>query len=165
MQRYNRTNFVSERVARGIVTAMTACLADGFAHYIEDRKGQRWLRVDVVPNLSGQGYTFEFLAGNGQEVGPQIMQAIFSWSKGAERAFSELLSELYTRFEHPLITARRADSDLLDPVNGADAPVVQNKPAKSWAKGLMEHLTVAALGACGGVLYSVARDFLPGVLI
>lgn len=159
MQRYNRTNFASARVAKGIVAAMTATLADGFAHYIEDRKGQRWLRVNVIPTGCG-GYTFEFLAKNGQEVGAQILQALFQWPEDVERGFSGLMGEVYSLTEHPLIIVRRKDSEKLDPVNGADA-----LPAKKqWFKGLMENATALAVGALGGSLYAVARDFLPGVL-
>lgn len=153
MQRYNRTNFTSEAFAGRLIDAMTAALTDGYAHYVENRNGKRWLRVNVIPTDFG-GYTFQFLAGNGQEVGHLILQAAFQWSKEAEWAFSGLLSELYTRFEHPLITARRVDSQP-EPESNTSGEYI---PLETKGKSLVEHLTVAALGACGGVLFSVARD-------
>lgn len=160
MQHYNRTNFTSARVAKGIVEAMAASLADGFAHYIEDRNGQRWLRVNVIPTGYG-GYTFEFLAKNGQDVGAQILQALFQWHKDVERSFSDLMGQVYSLKEHPLIVNRRKDSEELDPVNGADA--LPEK--KHWLKGLVENVTALALGAAGGAVYAVCREFLPGVLV
>lgn len=159
MQRYNRTNFTSARVAKSIVAAMSAALADGFAHYIEDRNGQRWLRVNVIPTGYG-GYTFEFLAKNGQEVGAQILQALFQWPEDVERAFSGLMGEVYSLTEHPLILSRRKEPEELDPVNGASALPVK----KQWLKGFFENITALAVGALGGATYAVARDFLPGIL-
>lgn len=153
MQRYNRTNFTSGAFAGRLIDAMKAALTDGYAHYVENRHGQRWLRVNVIPTDNG-GYTFQFLAGNGQEVGHLILQAAFLWSKEAECAFSGLLNELYTRFEHPLITARRADSQPDRESNTCTANITPETKGKS----IVEYLTVAALGLTGGVLYSVARD-------
>lgn len=153
MQRYNRTNFTSTAFAGRLIDAMKGALTDGYAHYVENRNGQRWLRVNVIPTDNG-GYTFQFLAGNGQEVGHLILQAAFQWSKEIEATFSGLLSELYTRSEHPLITARRADSqpDLESKTSG------EYIPSESRGKSLVEYLTVAALGLTGGALFSVARD-------
>lgn len=151
MQRYNRTNFTSARFADRLISAMQGALTDGFAHYVENRHGQRWLRVNVVPTENG-GYTFQFLAGNGQDVGHLILQACFVWSKEAEGAFSGLLSELYTRFEHPLITARRRDAE----------PLVESKPLpkknrwKSAIKESIGYLTAIAIGAGAGHGYVMA---------
>jgi hypothetical protein len=129
-------------------------MSDGYAHYVENRHGQRWLRVNVIPCDRSGGYTFQFLAGNGQEVGHLILQAAFHWPRDSEAAFSMLLSELYTRFEHPLITARRADSQ---PERESNTGCV-NIPSKTVTKSLVEYLTVAALGMAGGVVFSVLRD-------
>lgn len=145
MQRYNRTNFTSAAFALRLVSAMQGALTDGYAHYVENRHGQRWLRVNVIPTDCG-GYTFQFLAGNGQEVGHLILQAAFHWSKEVEKAFSGLLSELYTRYEHPLLTARRRECD----------PIVEVKtqPVKSrWKSAIKEtlgYLTALAIGGGAG---------------
>lgn len=153
MQRYNRTNFTSTAFAGRLIDAMKGALSDGYAHYVENRKGHRWLRVNVVP-CEFSGYTFQFLAGNGQEVGHLILQAAFQWSKEAEQAFSMLLNEVYTRMEHPLITARRVDSQV-----GSESKVSgEYIPVETKGKSLVEYLTVAAFGMAGGVLFSVARD-------
>lgn len=155
MQRYNRTNFTSAAFALRLVSAMQGALTDGYAHYVENRHGQRWLRVNVIPTDCG-GYTFQFLAGNGQEVGHLILQAAFHWSKEVEKAFSGLLSELYTRYEHPLLTARRRDADPIPESNGACG----NKPPQNKALSVVQYLTAGAFGLCGGVVYSLARDVL-----
>ncbi|WYW04206.1 hypothetical protein Kallioja_00008 [Pseudomonas phage vB_PpuP-Kallioja] len=145
MQRYNRTNFTSAAFAERLIAAMRGALSDGYAHYVENRHGQRWLRVDVKPDEFG-GYTFQFLAGSGQDVGSLILQACFVWSEETERAFSGLLAELYTRTEHPLLTARRLECD----------PIVEVKPlpAKSrWKSAIKEtlgYLTALAIGGGAG---------------
>jgi hypothetical protein len=154
MQLFNRTNFVSESFAKRLLRAMADCMSDGYAHYVENRHGQRWLRVNVIPCDRSGGYTFQFLAGDGQEVGHLILQAAFHWPRDSEAAFSMLLSELYTRFEHPLITARRADSQAESESNSTGEYI----PLKSRGKSLVEHLTIAALGAAGGAVFSVFRD-------
>jgi len=159
MQRYNRTNFTSAAFAGRLIDAMKGALSDGFAHYVENRHGQRWLRVNVVPTESG-GYTFQFLAGNGQEVGHLILQAAFHWSKEVEWTFSGLLSELYTMTEHPLLTARRRDAE----PEADSKPLSANKPLKNKGLSLLEYLTVAAIGLTSGSVYGVAREFLPGLL-
>ncbi len=145
MQRYNRTNFTSAAFAERLIAAMRGALSDGYAHYVENRHGQRWLRVDVKPDDFG-GYTFQFLAGSGQDVGSLILQACFVWSEEHERAFSGLLSELYTRSEHPLLTARRRDAEL----EAESKP----KPAKNrWKSALKEtlgYLTALAVGGGAG---------------
>lgn len=145
MQRYNRTNFTSARFAERLISAMQAALTDGFAHYVENRHGQRWLRVNVVPTENG-GYTFQFLAGNGQDVGHLILQACFVWSKEAEWAFSGLLSELYIMNEHPLLTARRRDAE---PEVESKPPVVKNR-WKSAIKETLGYLTALAVGGGAG---------------
>lgn len=107
-QRYNRTNFMTSEVARKIIAAMQGALNDGLQHYIENRLGQRWLRVCVRPVEGSEGhYTFAFHAGNGQDVGHLILQALFSWSHDLEHSFSLLLGELYARKVHPYTTARQ----------------------------------------------------------
>jgi hypothetical protein len=156
MQRFNRTNFVSESFAKRLLRAMADCMSDGYAHYVENRHGQRWLRVNVTPCDRSGGYTFQFLAGNGQEVGHLILQAAFHWPRDSEAAFSMLLSELYTRFEHPLITARRADSQPETESN----PPASNIPLETKGKLLVEYLTVAAMGAVAGATFSVARELV-----
>lgn len=150
MQRYNRTNFVSAAFAERLIAAMRGALNDGYAHYVENRHGQRWLRVDVKPDEFG-GYTFQFLAGSGQDVGHLILQAIFVWSKEAEAAFSGLLSELYTRSEHPLLTARRRECD---PIVEVKPPVKKNRWKSALKEGL-GWLTAAAIGAGAGHAYAV----------
>lgn len=147
MQRYNRTNFVSNGFAVRLLKAMRGALTDGYAHYVENRQGKRWLRVNVVSSEgSDNGYAFQFLADNGQEVGHLLLQALFHWSQEVEREFSELVNELYTRSEHPLLTARR---ELLE-------PAVESKPlpAKSrWKTAIKEtlgYLTALAVGGGAG---------------
>lgn len=157
---YNRTNFTSNGFAVRLLKAMRGALTDGYAHYVENRQGKRWLRVNVVTaEGSDNGYAFQFLANNGQEVGHLLLQALFHWSQEVEREFSGLVNELYTRSEHPLITARRADThkDAESKTSGAFIPV------ESKVKGFFEYLTVACMGLAGGALYSVARE-LVGVL-
>lgn len=151
MQRYNRTNFTSAAFAGRLIDAMKGSLSDGFAHYVENRHGQRWLRVNVVPTESG-GYTFQFLAGNGQEVGHLILQAAFHWSKEVEWTFSGLLSELYTMTEHPLLTARRRDAEA--EVDSKPQPV--KKRWKSAIKETLGYLTAICIGAGAGHGYALA---------
>lgn len=108
LQRYNRTNFVSAAVASKIITAMRDAITTGHQQYVENKRGQRWLRVCIKPDGYSQGrYDFEFRAGNGQDVGYQIMQALFVWSSDHERMFSELLGELYSMTEHPYTVNRQ----------------------------------------------------------
>ena len=78
--RYNRTNFVSNGFAARLLKAMRGALTDGYAHYVENRQGKRWLRVNVVTaEGSDSGYAFQFLANNGQEVGHLLLSALFVW--------------------------------------------------------------------------------------
>jgi hypothetical protein len=160
MQRFNRTNFTSAAFASRLIAAMQGAMSDGYAHYVENRHGQRWLRVNVVSLEGCNGYTFQFLAMNGQEVGHLILQALFNWSVEAERLFTGLVNELYTRNEHPLVTARRRDAEL----DGKRKPWFANKGLKNKGLSLMEYLTVAAIGLTSGSVYGVAREFLPSLL-
>jgi hypothetical protein len=157
MQRFNRTNFVSAGFAFRLIAAMQGAMNDGYAHYVENRHGQRWLRVNVVSLEGNNGYSFQFLANNGQEVGHLILQALFNWSVEAERLFTGLVNELYTRKEHPLVTVRRREAEL----ERESKWWKPNKPSKSVTKSIVEYLTVAAFGITGGALYSVAREVLP----
>uniref|UniRef100_A0AAU8BTP1 Uncharacterized protein n=1 Tax=Pseudomonas phage PMBT23 TaxID=3137284 RepID=A0AAU8BTP1_9VIRU len=113
-QRYNRTNFVTNVVAVKILAAMEAALHDGLQHYVENKRGQRWLRVCIRPvEGTGSRYTFEFHAVNGQEVGHLILQALFVWSSENERRFSTLLGKLHGLREHPYILKLRSDAQAL----------------------------------------------------
>uniref|UniRef100_A0AAU6VZ98 Membrane protein n=2 Tax=unclassified Ghunavirus TaxID=2749940 RepID=A0AAU6VZ98_9CAUD len=108
-QRFNRTNFVTQTVAAKIIEAMKAALNDGLQHYVENKRGQRWLRVCIKP-VQGCGaaqYTYEFLAGNGQDVGHLILEALFVWNPTHERMFSMLVGTSYGLTAHPYTTARR----------------------------------------------------------
>lgn len=111
-QRFNRTNFVTTTVAGKIIEAMRAALGDGLQHYVENKHGQRWLRVCIRPvDGSDSKFTFEFHAGNGQQVGHLILEAMFNWHRDQERAFSELLGELYHYSVHPYTAARQAERE------------------------------------------------------
>lgn len=160
---YNRTNFVPNGFAVRLLKAMQGALTDGYAHYVDNRRGQRWLRVNVVSSEgSDNGYAFQFLADSGQEVGHLLLQALFSWSPEVEREFSGLVNELYTRKEHPLITARRVVLDEEPESN----PYRQLFPVETsgsirWMKSTIEYLSVACMGLIGGCAYSVAREVLP----
>lgn len=108
-QRYNRTNFVTSSVAAKIIEAMTNARADGLQHYVTNKHEQRWLRVCIKPvEGCASGFTFEFLAGNGQDVGHLIMQALFVWQDSFVVAFGQLLSELYSVTAHPYELAKAA---------------------------------------------------------
>lgn len=112
MQRYNRTNFVTRTVAQNIVAAMSVALKDGLQHYVENKRGQRWLRVCIKPvEGSDSRFTFEFRAGNGQDVGHLIFQALFIWDRDLESEFSTLLAELYGFTKHPFWVAKQKALD------------------------------------------------------
>lgn len=118
-QRYNRTNFVTNAVASKILAAMEAALHDGLQHYVENKRGQRWLRVCIRPiEGSDNRFSFEFHAGNGQEVGRLILQALFMWSSDNERHFSTLLGKLFVLSQHPytlkLLSDAQAERDAAD---------------------------------------------------
>ncbi|WYW04258.1 hypothetical protein Kompost2_00008 [Pseudomonas phage vB_PpuP-Kompost-2] len=154
MQRYNRTNFTSSAFASRLIAAMQGAMTDGYAHYVENRHGQRWLRVNVVSLEGDNGYTFQFLAKNGQEVGHLILQALFVWSNEAERLFTGLVNELYTRKEHPLVTARRRDAEA---ERESKRPTV-NKWLKNKGLRVMQVLTFGALGVTSGVAIAALCD-------
>jgi hypothetical protein len=118
-QRYNRTNFVTSAVAVKILKAMQGALKDGLQHYIENKRGQRWLRV-CIQSVDGSDnrFTFKFHAGNGQDVGHLILQALFVWSDDLEREFSVLMGELYRLTNHPYTLAGRKVAQ--DRVDAAD---------------------------------------------
>lgn len=146
MQRYNRTNFTSGAFAFRLIAAMQGAMSDGYAHYVENRHGQRWLRVNVVSLEGNNGYSFQFLANNGQEVGHLILQALFVWSNEAERLFTGLVNELYTRLEHPLLTARRELAQV-------DSEHNTQKPKNRWKSAIKDglgYLTALAVGASVG---------------
>ncbi|QNJ57490.1 membrane protein [Pseudomonas phage PlaquesPlease] len=113
--RYNRTNFVSARVVMGLIQAMQAILASGLPVYLEDRKGQRWLRV-ALKMIEGRP-TYEFIARNGQEVGDVILQASFDWHEEDLKEFSALLVKVYTMTELPAIKPRPTapEEGIIDP--------------------------------------------------
>lgn len=102
--RYNRTNFVSARVVTGIITAMQAVIASGLPQYLEDRKGERWLRV-ALKYIDGR-LSFEFFARNNQEVGDVILSASFDWHAEDLTEFSQQLVKVYTMTEHPATVHR-----------------------------------------------------------
>lgn len=104
MKRYNRTNFLSPRTVNSILIAMNLVSKSGIPEYIEDRKGQRWLRV-VIKMFEGRP-TFEFYARNGQEVGDVILQASFDWPVAEMAEFSRLLVKVYTMLKLPAIDNR-----------------------------------------------------------
>lgn len=104
MIRYNRTNFTSARVVSNIVQAMAAVALNGLPQYIEDRKGERWLRV-ALKFIEGQ-LSFEFFARNGQEVGDVILSASFDWHEDDLKDFSALLVKVYTMTELPATESR-----------------------------------------------------------
>lgn len=142
-QRYNRTNFVTNVVAVKIIAAMEAALHDGLQHYVENKRGQRWLRVCIQPvDGTHSRYTFEFHAGNGQEVGHLILQALFVWSSENERRFSTLLGKLNGLREHPYTLKLLSDSQALRDK--------ANKDRRDWlrARG-MTH----SFKAPGGITY------------
>ncbi|WYW04450.1 hypothetical protein Mudajogi_00005 [Pseudomonas phage vB_PpuP-Mudajogi] len=142
-QRYNRTNFVTSAVAVKILSAMQGALKDGLQHYVENKRGQRWLRVCVRPvDGSDSRFTFEFHAGNGQSVGHLILQALFVWSGEHEREFSRLVGELYRLTTHPYTLARQAEAKAL-----ADAA---DKERRDWlkARGITH-----SFKAPGGITY------------
>lgn len=106
---FNRTNFVTATFVEKLLEAMRYALATGYAHYVENRHGQRWLRVTVLYTDSPTDrLSFQFLAGRGQNVGDLILQALFHWHPDHEREFSRLLGELYAMTEHPYTVNRRA---------------------------------------------------------
>lgn len=108
-QRFNRTNFVTNRVAANILQAMQKALSDGLQHYVENKRGQRWLRVCIKPvDGSDNRFTYEFLAGNGQDVGHLILQALFVWDSTYEATFARLIGELYSLTKHPYTLRRQA---------------------------------------------------------
>ncbi|WYW04352.1 hypothetical protein Kurepalu2_00005 [Pseudomonas phage vB_PpuP-Kurepalu-2] len=142
-QRYNRTNFVSAAVASKILKAMQGALNDGLQHYVENKRGQRWLRVCIRPvEGSDSRFTFEFHAGNGQSVGHLILQALFVWSAEHEGEFSRLLGELYRLTSHPYIVWRQKEAQAIR--EAAD------KERRDWlkARGITH-----SFKAPGGVTY------------
>jgi hypothetical protein len=121
-QRYNRTNFVTSAVAVKILKAMQGALKDGLQHYVENKRGQRWLRV-CIQSVDGSDnrFTYKFHAGNGQDVGHLILQALFVWGDDLEREFSVLMGELYRLTNHPYTLARQKVAQ--DLVESADKAV------------------------------------------
>lgn len=116
--RYNRTNFSTPQFAQKLLHAMHEAITQGFNAYIEDRNGQRWLRVAII--MEGGRYSFQFIARNGQDVGSHILESLFSWTVEDEREFLTVVQKLYSMTEHPLILARRAavEAELEDRVVG-----------------------------------------------
>ena len=121
--RYNRTNFVSARVVTGIIAAIQAVIASSIPQYIEDRKGQRWLRV-ALTMLDGKPQ-LEFFARNGQEVGDVILQASFDWHADDLTEFSQLLVKVYAMAELPTAPAQPVE------------PKVDPEPAVKIPSGLV----------------------------
>ncbi|ALO79966.1 hypothetical protein AU161_gp06 [Pseudomonas phage PPPL-1] len=142
-QRYNRTNFVTTAVAVKILAAMEGALADGLQHYVENKRGQRWLRVCIKPiEGSDNRFTFEFHAGNGQEVGHLILQALFTWSSDNERHFSTLLGKLYALRLHPYTLWRQKEAQ--------EKQEAADKERREWlkARGITH-----SFKAPGGITY------------
>lgn len=109
---YNLTNFTSQTVANNILAAMQDALKTGLAQYVTNRRGRRWLRVDIKRDDNNRLY-FQFLTDTMQEVGHHLLKAaLFHWSRGDEREFSGLNAALYRLPAHPLdilLDAREAE--------------------------------------------------------
>ncbi len=142
-QRYNRNNFVTNAVASKILAAMEAALHDGLQHYVENKRGQRWLRVCIRPvDGTDNRFTFEFHAGNGQQVGHLILQALFVWESDKERHFSTLIAQLYRLTTHPYTLARQKEAQAL--LDKAD------KERRDWLKA---RGVTHSFKAPGGITY------------
>lgn len=100
--KYNYTNFTSSTAAAKILKAMDETMRTGYAAYIENRKGQRFMRVNIVKGETG--YYFQFFGGSAQDLGAIILRAMFDWAPEQDQAFTKLLVKLYERKEHPLVT-------------------------------------------------------------
>lgn len=109
---YNRTNFVSKGFATRLLATMREALECGYHCYVMNANKERWLRVAIFREDNGR-HSFQFIARNGQEVGSQILQGLFSWDHADEVEFVSLVARLYAMKEHPLIVASRKEREAL----------------------------------------------------
>lgn len=107
----NVTAFTSDSLALKILKAMEDALTSGVSQYVENRKGSRWLQVDIKQDpQDGEvvgSNNFQFTASNGQEVGELVARAAwFHWVRPLEIRFSALLRRVYELVMHPLVARR-----------------------------------------------------------
>lgn len=110
-QTYNRTNFTSATVAAKILDGMRSVLETGLAAYITNKKGERYLRIQIVQNFGcAGGYAWQFLAGSSQDVsGPIADAAWFSWDLSAAVDYECLQFVVAKLTEHPRRTFEEAE--------------------------------------------------------
>lgn len=74
IQRLNVTTFASDKVAMDIIDAMIEAHRTGLAQYVENRKGDPWLRVAIKTDDLGRQF-YQFLDRAGHECGHIIRRA------------------------------------------------------------------------------------------
>lgn len=125
MQKLNETSFAHEATGKAIISAMVKAVETGHSQYLENRRGKRWLRVDIKSERglaprereSGRisvGYrevdlcVFQFLDRNAQDCGYEITRAaFFYWSERLMREYERLTAMVASLKEHPLVKASR----------------------------------------------------------
>lgn len=93
-QRLNATTFASPKVALDIIDAMHAAQRSGLAQYLTNRKGHRWLRVDIKRDDHGRRY-YQFLDRGNRECGHIIRRAALTlWNLFTLRQLERLESQI-----------------------------------------------------------------------
>lgn len=126
MQKLNETSFAHEATGKAIISAMVKAIETGHSQYLENRRGKRWLRVDIKSERGMEHYreetsrsiksglrevdlcVFQFLDRNAQDCGYEITRAaFFYWSERLMREYERLTTMVASLKEHPLVTTRR----------------------------------------------------------
>lgn len=124
MQKLNETSFAHEATGKAIISAMVKAIETGHSQYLENRRGKRWMRVDIKSERGMESYrkagrtasgyravdlcVFQFLDRNAQDCGYEITRAaFFYWSEELMREYERLTAMVASLKEHPLVTNRR----------------------------------------------------------
>ncbi|NMZ63395.1 hypothetical protein HBN99_03545 [Pseudomonas oryzihabitans] len=111
MQKLNETSFAHEATGKAIISAMVKAIETGHSQYLENRRGKRWLRVDIKSERSERAVdlcVFQFLDRNAQDCGYEITRAaFFHWSEQTMREYERLTAMVASLTEHPLVKASR----------------------------------------------------------
>lgn len=115
---YNRTAFTSSSVSNKVLDAMRDALDTGLSQYVQNRHGERWLRVAIKQAPKDEGvwseqFYFEFYADNSQLCNDVIADAAwFGWGIVEVGLYETMQLEAARLVGHPLeaIEIRRQKS-------------------------------------------------------
>lgn len=152
---YNRTAFTSSSVSNKVLDAMRDALDTGLSQYVQNRHGERWLRVAIKQAPKDEGvwseqFYFEFYADNSQLCNDVIADAAwFGWGIVEVGLYETMQLEVARLIRHPLETleAKKASAFRKRKMKEAHAERVIKANSKRIVDTAREQREAKACGA------------------